>query len=53
MHSGVNENCWPTARTVTDPLGSKTLPRLLSMNSPERLKVVGSTVSTRACGITS
>src|SRR5665213_3141062 len=51
MHCGVNENCWPTARTVTEPSASTALPRLLSMNSPEMCSVCGSAVSTQACGI--
>ena len=41
MHAGVKEYCWPIARTVTLPLASSTLPRLLSTNSPERCSRVG------------
>src|ERR1700694_2981502 len=51
MHCGVNENCCPIARTVTEPSGSTALPRLLSMNSPEICSVCGFAVSTQACGI--
>ena len=29
MHCGVNEYCWPMARTVTEPSGRTALPRLL------------------------
>src|SRR3984893_11806291 len=51
MHCGVNENCCPIARTVTEPSASTALPRLLSTNSPEMCSVCGFAVSTQACGI--
>src|ERR1700687_8140 len=51
MHCGVNENCCPIARTVTEPSASAALPRLLSTNSPEMCRVCGFAVSTQACGI--
>src|SRR3954469_9518450 len=51
MHCGVNEYCWPMARTVTEPSGSTALPRLDSTNSPARWSVLGSARPTRACGI--
>src|ERR1700722_6974876 len=51
MHCGVNENCWPMARTVTEPSSSTALPRMLSTNSPEMCSVCGFAVSTRACGM--
>jgi len=51
MQDGVKEYCWPIPRTVMEPSGSSALPRLLSMNSPRRCKVRGSTISTRLCGI--
>src|SRR3954453_10616094 len=50
-HAGVNEYCWPMARTVTEPSGSTALPRLDSTNSPPRWSVLGSAVSTRGCRI--
>ena len=51
MHWGVNEYCWPTTRTMTDPSACRAVPRLLSMNSPDTCSVVGSMVSTRDGGI--
>ena len=51
MQDGAKEYCWPMARTVTEPSGSSALPRLDSTNSPPRCSVVGSTISTRACGM--